>query len=149
MPKKKYLPYSEQNRKEICEKYLELLTEGLGPSDAARVCQVPHQTFEEWRHKDDEFSQKVFAARAAFKLHHLRNVSKGGSQWWAASAWMLERNFPEEFGQRSTVSLQGNVTDEMVKRLNAGRERAAKAGLLVMPKKDETSGDTNAAAETA
>ena len=110
-----------------CDKYVEMVTQGLSAADACRIAGVSHDTIQRWREDDEEFGQRCFEARAAFKLIHISNIAKAGKTWWAASAWLLERTFPEEYAQRSTVSLQGSVTGEMVKRLNAGRERAAAA----------------------
>ena len=120
------IPYDELNRKLICDKYVEVLSEGLGVMDACSICHTNKETIHRWREEDEDFNERVFEAEANFKLRHLININKAAEKWWAAGAWQLERNFPEKYAQRSTVALEGAVTQEMVKRLNSARERFQK-----------------------
>lgn len=113
-----------------CDKVVEMMNTGLSMQDAGYIAGVSHDSIQRWRETDPEFNEACFQAKAEFKRIHLERVAEAGKKWWAASAWLLERNFPEEFGQRSTVALQGNVTEEMVKRLNAGRERARESVVI-------------------
>jgi len=53
-------------------------------------------------------------ADAKFKAYHLSNINKASRTTWQASAWMLERRFPEEYGRRTDnavkVEADGAVT---------------------------------------
>ena len=122
-------PYPHKDYLLICAKFIEMVSSGLSLKDSASIAGCSYETIRVWRQNDPEFNEKCFVATADFKRIQIEKIAEAGKKWWAAAAWLLERTFPEEYAQRSTVSLQGNVTSEMVKRLNAGRERAAKAKL--------------------
>lgn len=55
-----------------------------------------------------EFLESVKKARAeaeAFHLRNLRQASEDGT--WQASAWWLERSFPERWGRKDRVEVTG------------------------------------------
>ena len=47
-----------------------------------------------------EFSKSLKKAEARFKAYHCKNIKRAGDEGaWQASAWLLERKFPEEYGK--------------------------------------------------
>lgn len=85
---------------------------GHTDKDACELVGIAQSTFYEWmngstskgqeRAPDVEFVEQVKKARLASKDLHLANIRhvavKKGQ--WFASAWMLERRFPEQFALR-------------------------------------------------
>ena len=60
-----------------------------------------------------EFSEAVKKARAEAEGAHIRNIRKAADNGnWQASAWWLERSFPQKWGKRSTLDLRDK--DEVV-----------------------------------
>ena len=61
-----------------------------------------------------ELVEAIKHADAKFKAYHLSNINRASRTTWQASAWMLERRFPEEYGRRAEnsvkVETEGAVT---------------------------------------
>ena len=96
--------------KKICD----AIQSGMPSGKAAAAAGVGRRTFYRWL-DDEEFKRKVEAAQAEFiedNLHVIRNAARTGGNGrlfgekggcWQASAWLLERNFPTDFGRRVEV----------------------------------------------
>ena len=53
-----------------------------------------------------EFSKSLKKAEARFKAYHCKNIKRAGDEGaWQASAWLLERKFPEEYGKNRDAQL--------------------------------------------
>lgn len=109
------------------------ITAGLNQEDAAEYAGVPLRTFYNWLQRGEreekrlaqspgakpqpreaiflQFWQAVKKARLDFKRTQIRNVKQAALQHWQASAWLLERRWPKEFGQQVLVRQQ--VVDEL------------------------------------
>ena len=60
-----------------------------------------------------EFSDSIKRARAEAEGAHIRNIRKAADNGtWQASAWFLERSFPQKWGKRSTMDIRDK--DEVV-----------------------------------
>ena len=60
-----------------------------------------------------EFSEAVKKARAEAEGAHIRNIRKAADNGtWQASAWFLERSFPQKWGKRSTMDFRDK--DEVI-----------------------------------
>ncbi len=61
-----------------------------------------------------ELVEAIKHADAKFKAYHIANINKASKTTWQASAWMLERRFPESYGRRADttvkVDAEGGVT---------------------------------------
>ena len=53
-----------------------------------------------------ELVEAIKNADAKFKAYHLSNINRASRTTWQASAWMLERRFPEEYGRRAENSVK-------------------------------------------
>ena len=77
--------------------------------------------------KSEKFAQRLASAQATSYKTHLANVSGAGEDDWRASAWLLERMFPDEFGPPTrrveavieTREAGGDDTAELIHRLHA------------------------------
>lgn len=46
------------------------------------------------------FLEQREQAEAGFEQHHIANINQHSIETWQASAWMLERKFPERYGRQ-------------------------------------------------
>lgn len=100
-PSSKYTP-------EIVGKVLEGLHAGMAHTHAAGHAGISRDTFYEWYYDTRKaiFRRLVDNARSANVLANLANIQNHSKSHWVASAWLLERVSPEEYGQRQVVQQQ-------------------------------------------
>ncbi len=55
--------------------------------------------------RDEEFAQRLKRAESDFEVIHLSNIQQAGKKSWNASAWLLERIFPERFVKRRPTTI--------------------------------------------
>lgn len=95
--------YTKEKGDEICS-YVSI---GLSYTDAIRLAGIPERTFYQWKKNGEnnktpykEFLQELKKAEAAFKAVHTQRLQRAAEAGtWQASAWLLERKFPEEYGR--------------------------------------------------
>jgi len=98
---------TDANRDKLCQA-IEL---GATYRLACQYGNISHETFSQWREKYPEFVEAINRAEgkgAISNLAIIRNSAKGwtdetGKQYppnWQASAWVLERRYPEQYGRR-------------------------------------------------
>lgn len=56
-----------------------------------------------------EFREALLAAEGEAAMALLGDVRKAGEKDWKASAWLLQRRYPDEFGERREVALSGGI----------------------------------------
>jgi hypothetical protein len=86
------------------------IKEGNTQEDSARMAGIHVSTFYDYM-KHSEFSEAVEKAHAEFKKANVLAIRAAGIRAkngevhgsWQANAWLLERKYPEEFGQRLTI----------------------------------------------
>lgn len=77
---------------------------GLDLKQAAVLAGIPWRTFEGWRHRYprfNEFIDKCLTLAESDALHQIQESMKGGV--WQASAWFLERKWPNRYGKRDIL----------------------------------------------
>lgn len=62
----------------------------------------------------------------SFRNKHLKNIEKAGSKQWQASAWLLERVFPSDYGRPERVLSVEGGDDELGKYIQSNLEAAAR-----------------------
>lgn len=88
---------------------------GMNNRDSAHMCFITEATLYRWLREADEVDENgkplkrykmqrklkkaMQKSQAAFKAYHVQNVIQASKKHWQASAWMLERRFPEEYGR--------------------------------------------------
>jgi transposase len=78
---------------------------------------ISKQTFYSWKEKGEEdpdsaygeFLELVERARAQAEAANLRIIRKAATDSWQAAAWLLERVYPERYGQRNRTTLDGGL----------------------------------------
>ncbi|MEX2138593.1 MAG: hypothetical protein WD894_04990 [Pirellulales bacterium] len=81
-----------------------LLSFGVSQKEAARCVGVCPRTVRRALKTDPNFNRSYCAARTAGKARLLGNIHHAGSRNWRASAWLLERLWPDEFGRRQPTT---------------------------------------------
>lgn len=110
------------------EAILEGIRLGLPRMVAAAAAGIHHVTIRRWEERDLAFADEMKMAEAQAQQVYLGNINavaksrEPGS--WQANAWILERRWPEIYGQKSRL----DVSIDTAEYLN---ERARKLGLTV------------------
>ena len=112
-------------KERVIERILEKIRSGLNEADAALMAGVCRTTWHEWKNKDPELEWRedrpkltdaLYDALIAFKEVHLKNIGsiskKGGRAGLAASMWLLQQKFNNEFCDRTRHHVTGTVNHE-------------------------------------
>jgi hypothetical protein len=95
--------------KAICEH----VRNGLSVRHAAERLHVHHSTVGRWRNELPEFDVAILAAEAEFIEAQVANIRTAAKTSWQASAWLLERKFPEFYSQPQVqLNLPGAKTKD-------------------------------------
>ena len=116
------------NEKTI-EMILKARESGLNQKECAEVAGINEATLYKWINKGKEakrgkyrdFYNDFQMAKNKNKLFHLKKIHE--AEAWTASAWYLERVYPDEFGRKDRMDLKhdGEVKVETKKTLEEKR----------------------------
>jgi hypothetical protein len=82
---------------------LEAILSGMDITDAAKTVGVSNFRLASIR-SDPNFEELIQACLANMELQHLKHINTAASLGqWQASAWILERKFPDKYGKRDTI----------------------------------------------
>lgn len=123
MAREKNTKFTAENRREI----IRLVKAGLSTTDVAKAVGIHPSTLFNWlswgedgiRGRDDDeeyvkFAHEYRRAEAMRKAFHLQNITRAANDGqWQASAWYLERAYPQEFGRCQRKPDDGN--EELLK----------------------------------
>lgn len=115
------MKYTPATKKKIREA-LEL---GLTQKEAQNIAGIHPDTFHTWMKEKPEFSEMVKSALDNGKAEHLKNIRKAAKKHWQASAWWLERKFPQEWGKRNDLNMNldlNSLSDEALEKIAAGQD---------------------------
>ena len=112
------------------DELLENLRSGMSIVAACALANISRSTYYGWVDKDEKWAEEVKAAIRFGEAVHVARISHASVDDWRASAWFLERRFPNEWGPKQELSVQTNQdggaalvlamieqTDQRVKRL--------------------------------
>jgi hypothetical protein len=85
---------------------------------AAAYVAVSVTTLADEARRNPDFSDRLEQAEATCYIRHLQNVSQAGTKDWKASAFLLERKWPEEFGKTRTTQVNEIPSERPVPRIN-------------------------------
>ena len=119
---------TDQKIDEICT-YIE---NGLRFKDAAELSDITEGTLYRWLREADmkdangkeppkykmqrKLKQAMTKARSSFKAYHVQAIIRASRKAWTASAWLLERTFPEEYGavdRAGSIALANKAAAEL------------------------------------
>ena len=106
---------------EIQEAIAGYVNAGVPFTQAAPASGVSYNTAKEWLAKGKagdpnyvDFYKAIETARARWVAGAVLRISKAATKEWKAAAWLLERRYPEMFGQRTKLDAklqhQGQVS---------------------------------------
>ncbi len=100
---------------EVHDRIVEALRSGCYLETAAAYAGVPRATFYEWLRRGragdgDRFvrlADAIEKALADAELRDLLTIARASESQWQASAWRLERRYPEKYGRRQVLQHEG------------------------------------------
>ena len=109
--------------KKLQEDICGYIENGASFKDACLLANIDITTFCNWRKqgKIDEgnnkdsiysnFSKATKKAEATFKIYHVQQITKASREQghWQASAWLLERKYPDEYGKYDRLKITGDM----------------------------------------
>lgn len=101
---------------ERVERILQALRDGNTHKTAAAIGGIATSTFYDWIKERVEFSEAVKKAEADSEAWHVQNIRRQAQSTWQASAWMLERRNPSEFGRKDKLDVTSD--DEKIEGFN-------------------------------
>ena len=100
---------SSKYTQERATQVLQLIRQGLSRNDAAAATGIHRNTVANWLARHQAFRDGMAQAEAGFIQVCLNGILKAGLRGapnsWQAFAWLLERKFPESYGQRSRLDV--------------------------------------------
>lgn len=119
--------------KELIDEFLTYKENGISDKDACDMCGIAHSTFYRWLDEAEteingndpkrpvadlalkkDLRAGLKKAKASFKAYHIQNITKASKKTWQASAWILERMYPEEFGRIDRTNVQVSENKEEI-----------------------------------
>jgi len=85
---------------ETVKMILDNLKLGLNRDDSAELAGIDKKTFYNWLNSDSSFSTAVKKAELECKQRLVAIVQKAAVNTWQAAMTLLERKYPDEFGQK-------------------------------------------------
>lgn len=112
------MPRKSKLTKELIEKAAKIVERGNYYNVAIDVLGISERTWYEWMRRGEvdtnkgvnslmaQFFQSIKKAEATAIDRNLSIIQKAGMEGnWQASAWYLERKYPEQWGKRDNVNL--------------------------------------------
>ncbi len=102
--------------KQLTERICALLAEGLSIKSSCNLCGVSERAYHEWTRRGQAgeepyaaFFDAASRARDSWKAKLIRRVDSSGEKGqWKASAFLLSRQFPKEFGTKHEEGQRGS-----------------------------------------
>jgi len=98
---------------------------GLTHKLAANLAGLNQEEFEEKLANEPEFAKQVRVAGAHYAKRHIDRIDKHSEKVWTASAWLLERTYPGDYGPaHAQLALHTNIDTGPTNVVVLGPERA-------------------------
>ncbi len=103
---------------EVIARVAEGVRLGMPFAHAARRAGIGESTFYQWKQRGDageqpfaEFLEAVESAKAECEAKQLQRIQRAARKGnWQASAWLLERRYPDEYGRRDRHTVDATVS---------------------------------------
>lgn len=106
---------------------VEALEGGNTRRAAAAAGGIDQATFDRWILRYAHFAADVRAAESKAELVHVEAIRHAAADGdWRASAWWLERRYPDDWGRRDKVEIVNSVR-ELARQMGASPEEEAAA----------------------
>lgn len=134
------MPRKSKLTRELIDKAAELIKAGNFQKHVAQALGIPEGTWYRWLSEGEkekkglkrEFYESIKKAEAeaiARNVEIIQKAAKIGN--WQAAAWWLERKFPDEWGKKDKLGLEGNgaIEIKVVKVSGNSRDKGDKEDL--------------------
>lgn len=109
------MPFKSKYTKEIAERVINDVLQGMGYEDAALANGVSRNTILNWKKEHEDFKNNLDSAYARNKGEHIANIKKASQKSWQCSAWWLERTDRKSFGRNEpSIRMSGDIKVELV-----------------------------------
>lgn len=96
---------------EIVEAICTALAAGISIRAACAQVNISEQTYYDWKDKYPEFNHAVNSTRPNFELQMLELIKMAAITDWRAAAWILQKRYPDAYGDKREVDFNMNKTD--------------------------------------
>ena len=102
------------------EVVLTALEQGMTLEESAEQAKISRTTLYRWRKEIEGLDEAIDRASGLAEIYLVNAIKASGEEKndWRAFAWLLERRFPESWGQRSHLSIQDSQRQEQHERSN-------------------------------
>ena len=129
-------------KKDQLDRLFEALANGMTIKDSCALAEMSEGAYYKKYKLEPKFKVKVEQVQSDRKERLVKIIQeaakKGKQKSWVASAWLLERKHPDEYGQKQKVEHEGGVLKQIIivqgpkedrlgKRLEQGTEQKAEA----------------------
>ena len=101
---------SSHQRAQICA----IIAVGCSRSCAASFIGCKVEAIDELAARSKTFRRQLAEAESKHEIAHLENIRAAGKKEWRASAWALERRYPERYGARKQKGLTGKQVSRVL-----------------------------------
>jgi transcriptional regulator with XRE-family HTH domain len=110
---------------------------GLTLKQISVIIGVTASTLSTWKNRDGEIEEKLRQAIAKGKAkglqRRLKRIERAAQKQWAADAWWIERQFPEQYGKTQHLRL----SDADGNKIEPSTTVIAPTVVFVQPKKEQ------------
>jgi hypothetical protein len=93
--------------KELIDKACSVIKSGCTQRTAAEYIGVSEECLSRWKTKNAWVRSKIDKAQAGTKVAMVNMIAEAGKLDWKAIAWILERNFPDDFALKQKLEHSG------------------------------------------
>lgn len=90
------------------KRIVKAIADGNTHKVACAIGGIDPATFYRWMETHSDFCETVKKAEAEAEAFHVDRIKLHSFRNWQASAWMLERRNPEEWGKKDKVDVTSN-----------------------------------------
>lgn len=101
---------NSHQRAQICA----IIAVGCSRSCAASYIGCKVEVIDELAARSRSFRRQLAEAESKHEIAHLENIRTAGKKEWRASAWALERRYPERYGARKQKGLTGKQVSRVL-----------------------------------
>lgn len=115
------MPGNTKYTTERVDKILTAIKLGAYYVDACNYAGIDEDTFSRWRKRYADFAVRVKEAEGYASTQWLAKIEAAANDGaWQASAWKLERRYPDRYGRRVKVDATVTVRQEVARLVAAG-----------------------------
>lgn len=112
--KQRYTKLRTKYTRDMCKRICSLIAGGNYITRACEAVGIHPDTHYEWMKKHTDYAEEIKKAEALSELWHVDNIKKASARSWQASAWYLERRYPERWGRQIILQNNESKLDKLI-----------------------------------